>query len=105
VGLVEEAGTIQKVSEARTLETMLAPSYLGRGATPGLPLEHRPVALGEFPVETGVVCDDNHRILDECRNGSIVDPLSRNHFRRNAGEGGHIRWDGARFQLGRWAQY
>lgn len=72
VGLVEEAGTVQKVSEARTLETMLAPSDLGRGATPGLPLEHRPVALGEFPVETGVVCDDYHRILDECRNGSIV---------------------------------
>jgi hypothetical protein len=42
VRLVEEAGTVQKVAEARTFEAVFAPLDLGRRAAPGLPLEDPP---------------------------------------------------------------
>src|ERR1700688_1884935 len=40
VSLVEEAGTIQEVAEARTFEAVFPPFDLGRGAPPCLPLEY-----------------------------------------------------------------
>ena len=95
VRLMEEAGAVQKVAETRTFEAVLAPLDLGRGAASGFPLENRPVTLGEFPVEAGVVCDDDHRILDESRDGRFVDPLPDDHLVGDAGERRHLGrdWD------------
>jgi hypothetical protein len=42
VRLVEEAGAVQKVAEARTFEAVLAPLDLGRGAAPGFTLKNWP---------------------------------------------------------------
>ena len=65
VSLVEEASAVQEVAEARTFEAVLSPLDLGRRTSPGLSLKNRPVALGEFAVETGIVGDDNHCVVDE----------------------------------------
>ena len=93
VRLVKIAGAVQKVAEARTFEAVLAPLDLGRGAAPGSPLENWPVTLGEFPVEAGVVRDDNHRILDESRDGRLVDSLPGDHLVGDAGECRHLGRD------------
>src|SRR4051812_36182980 len=90
VRLMEEAGAVQKVAEARSFEAVLAPLNLGRGAGPGPPLKNRPVTLGEFAVEAGVVSNNDHRILHESRDGRLVDPLSGNHLVADAGERRHL---------------
>ena len=60
VGLVEEAGAVQQIAELRAREAVFPPVDLGGAAAPGLPLENRPVAFGEFAVETRVVRDGDH---------------------------------------------
>jgi hypothetical protein len=65
VSLMEEARPVQEVAEARALEAVLSPLDLGRRTSPRLSLKNRPVALGEFAVETGVVRDDNHSFVRE----------------------------------------
>src|ERR1700733_12199803 len=90
VGLMEEAGDVQEIARARAFEAVLSPFDLGCRAAPSLALEYRPEALGEFPVEARVVCDDDHCIGHESRDSRLVDASSRNHFVRDAGERGDL---------------
>jgi hypothetical protein len=80
VRLVEEAGTVQKVAEARTFEAVSAPLDLGRGTAPGFPLENWPVTLGEFPVEAG----KRMTIIDEMVAGQRIDEAAVSAFVEDA---------------------
>ena len=76
MSLVEEAGAIQEVAEARAFEAVFPPFDLGRRAPPRLPLEYRPIAFHEFTIEARVVGNDNHGVVHEREDGRVVDPLS-----------------------------
>jgi hypothetical protein len=83
VCLVEEAGPIQKVAEARTFVAVLALRPRSRSSPR---LSARKLASNARRIEAGVVRDDNRRILDENRDGRSVDPLPDDHLVGNAGE-------------------
>ncbi len=83
VSLVEEAGAIQEVAEARAFEAVFPPFDLGRRAPPRLPLEYRPIAFHEFTIEARVVGNDNHGVVHEREDGRVVDPLSCYHVIRD----------------------
>jgi hypothetical protein len=96
MSLVEEAGAaVQEVAQARTFETVFPPFDFGGRTAPGHVFENRPVPLCEFSIEAGVVRDDDHCVGHERGDGCRVDPLSRDHFGRDAGERGNLRGDGA----------
>lgn len=83
VRLVEIAGAVQKVAELRSIEAVLPPIDLGRGACPRLPLEDGLVAFGKLPIESTVMRDDqDHGIVDEGVHGGLVDPVAGHHFHR-----------------------
>jgi len=76
MSLVEEAGAVQQIAQARAFEAMFSPLDLRRRAAPGLAFEDRPVALCEFPIEAGIVRDDDRGIGNERGDRSLVDSLS-----------------------------
>ena len=55
-------------------------------ACPCLLLEQRPIAFGEFAIKVGVVGNDYPDAHSKCSNGFRVNPMSADHFIRNAGE-------------------
>ena len=76
VRLGEEAGAVQKVTQARAFESVFPPLDLGCRTPPSLPLEYWPVAICEFAVEARVVGNDDHGVVRERRDGRPVDALS-----------------------------
>src|SRR6516225_4190730 len=90
VSLVEKAGAVQEVAQARPFEAVFPPLDLGRRTAPGLALENWPVALCEFAVEARVMGNDNHGVVCERRDGYLVDPLSCHHFVRDARKRGDL---------------
>ena len=97
MSLVEEAGAIQEITQARALEAVSPPLDLGCRATPRLALEYRPVAFREFSVEARIVGNDDYGVVREGRDGRLVDPVSRDHVVRDAGERDYLPRD----QVGR----
>src|ERR1700758_890325 len=93
MSLVEEAGAVREITQTRALEAVSPPLDLGRRTLAGLALEYRPVVFGEFSVEARVVSNDDHGILRERRARRLVDPVSRDHVVRDAGERDYLRRD------------
>jgi hypothetical protein len=90
VCLVEEAGTVQQIAQTRAFESVFAPFDLGRRTAPGFPLEDRPVTLGELPVETGIVSDNDYSVRYERSDLGFIDPSSCNQFVRDASQRGYL---------------
>ena len=90
MSLVEEAGAVQRVTQARGFESVFPPLDLGCRTPPSLPLEYRPVAFCEFTVEARVVGNDDHGFVRERGDGRFVDMLSCDHLVRDADERGDL---------------
>jgi hypothetical protein len=56
---------------------MLAPFNLCGRARPSPLLKDRPVSLGEFAVEMGIMGDDDYGVSGKCYSAGNIDPLSR----------------------------
>ncbi|WOH56904.1 MULTISPECIES: hypothetical protein [Bradyrhizobium] len=84
---VEVAGAVQQVPEVCSVEAVLAPLDLRRGACPRLPFEDRPAAFAKYAIKPAVVRDDeDHGVVDEGVHGGLVDSMAAHYFVGDAGK-------------------
>jgi hypothetical protein len=93
--VMKVAGAVEEVAQSGPFEAVRAPLYLRRRAAPGFAFKIRSVAFGEFPVEPGIVGDDDHGMGHKRSDGRLIDPVTRDHFIGDAGKGDDFERDRA----------